>query len=638
MLEQFRRASNTWAARGLFMLLVFSFAIWGIGGDMLNRITRGGAVITVAGQNIEMPQVQEAYRRQLAQLTRMLGGQTDPSPEMRRMVLNQTVEQMINEAALGAAASGDGFVVPDDVLRDAVYHMREFQDQNGQFDRTRFESVLRQAGYSEPRFLDLMRAQLAVQQMLGAAGAGAYVPDNVARDIFAYQQEKRIADTVEFAFAAAPDPAPPSEDVLRRWWDNHPESYSTKEYRRVKVVILSPETLAADVQVSDEDLHAAYDQHKSEYVVPSKRSIQAILASDETAAQGLAAKWREGATWDAMEEAAKAAGATAVTLDDASRGEFPATELADAVFAATPESVPDPVKSPLGWYVIKVVKVDAGTDRGFDEVKDELRQGIARDRATNLLYDRINKVEDAIANSNGLNEVPTDLGLAGVTGTMDADGNTNDGQPAPIPGAPQFRTAIAQAAFKTAKGEAPKLTEVPGAERRHARLFCPRRRRHHPARARAVRDGARQGSGRLDRRRAAKDAGCGRDGGHDRDRGRPVDGRCRHRRRRHGAADAADRAGSGGARGRRAAAREAAVRPQARRGDDDRDAGELRRRGPGRSATGRSGGRPGRVQPPQGNARPRRFGRCGEHARPRPPRARPAAGQPGGARHPHPKP
>jgi len=468
MLEQFRRASNTWAARGLFALLIFSFALWGIGGDMLNRISHVGSVISVSGRDIDMPQVQEAYRRQLAQLTKMLGGQTDPSPEMRRMVLNQTVDQIINEAALGQAVANDGFVVPDDVLREAIYHNRDFLNQNGEFDRARFETLLRNAGYSETRFLELMRTQLAVQQMLGAAGAGAYVPDIVARDIFAYQQEKRTADSIEFAFAAAPDPAPPSEEVLRRWWDNHPDAYSTKEYRRVKAVILSPDTLAADVQVSDEDLHAAYDQHRSEYVVPPKRSVEAILASDETVAQGLAGKWREGATWEAMQEAAKTAGATAVTLDDAARGEFPASELADAVFTATPDSVPDPVKSPLGWYVIKVTKVDEGVDRSFEQVKDELRQNVARERATNMLYDRLNKVEDAIANSNGLNEVPADLGLAAVTGTMDAEGNTKEGEPAPIPGGPPFRTAIAQAAFKTPKNEPPKLNDVPARRQEHA--------------------------------------------------------------------------------------------------------------------------------------------------------------------------
>ena len=51
------------------------------------------------------------------------------------------------------------------------------------------------------------------------------------------------------------------------------------------------------------------------------------------------------------------------------------------------------------------------------------------------MYDRANKVDDLLASGAPLDELPGDLGLAGVTGTLDAQGNTPDGTPAPIPGA-----------------------------------------------------------------------------------------------------------------------------------------------------------------------------------------------------------
>ena len=106
--------------------------------------------------------------------------------------------------------------------------MPAFRGPNGQFDRQTFEAVLRNNGLNEPRFLDMMRGDLAQRQLLDAVSAGAAAPEalNCVRCIEG-QFEKRSADMVEFPFAAAPEPPAPTEADLQRWYDNHPDLYST---------------------------------------------------------------------------------------------------------------------------------------------------------------------------------------------------------------------------------------------------------------------------------------------------------------------------------------------------------------------------------------------------------------------------
>ncbi len=82
-------------------------------------------------------------------------------------------------------------------------------------------------------------------------------------------------------------------------------------------------------------------------------------------------------------------------------------------------------------------------------------------KAADIIYDRANKVDNILASGSGLDELPSDLGLAGATGTLDAQGNTPEGAPAPIPGGDQVRQALIDAAFKAHKGDPPQLTEVP---------------------------------------------------------------------------------------------------------------------------------------------------------------------------------
>jgi peptidyl-prolyl cis-trans isomerase D len=96
-------------------------------------------------------------------------------------------------------------------------------------------------------------------------------------------------------------------------------------------------------------------------------------------------------------------------------------------------------------------------------VRAELKARIAAERAVDLIYDRAGKLEDLLAGGVKLDELPTDLGLAAVTGTLDATGHTPGGEAAPIPGDAALRDAVVHAAFAARVGDPPKLEQVRGA-------------------------------------------------------------------------------------------------------------------------------------------------------------------------------
>ena len=106
--------------------------------------------------------------------------------------------------------------------------------------------------------------------------------------------------------------------------------------------------------------------------------------------------------------------------------------------------------------MIRVTKVTPGTDRPFDQVQGgDPRAGSRMTAPSTWSTTRANKLEDALSAGTSLDDMPGDLGLAGVTGTLDAQGNTPAGSPAPIPGTPALREAMIKAAFATGQGRCP---------------------------------------------------------------------------------------------------------------------------------------------------------------------------------------
>ena len=464
MISMLRRSLDTWPVRAFFGLMVVAFVIWGVG-DVINVVGKKTWLVKVGGQTIEPQQFQPTFQREMAQAQRKLPAGQDMTPAGRRDVANAALQQMIGQVALSDEETRLRVVVPDAVVRQAVFAMPAFLDKEGKFDRSKLDAALRSNGLSEGEFLGIVRGDLARTQILDAVAAGAKPPETLTRAVYTFETERRSASMVELPFAAAPTPPTPSEKELQRWYADHPATFRIPEYRRIKAIVLSPETIAKGLQASDSDLHAWYDAHKTQFSEPARRSIQVAILPDQGKADTLAAQWRGGADWATVQKAAEAAGGSGVALDAATEAQIPDAALAKAAFAATPDQVTAPVKASLGWAVLRVGTATAGHEQSFEQAKATVREKVLAEQASSLLYDRVSKADDVLGTGNGLDKLPPDIGLVGISGTMDAQGNTESGAAAPIPGAAELRKALIAAAFAHPPGPPSEMTEVaiPGA-------------------------------------------------------------------------------------------------------------------------------------------------------------------------------
>ncbi|WP_428486058.1 SurA N-terminal domain-containing protein [Rhodopila sp.] len=460
MISLFRRSLDSWIVRGFFVLMTVAFVGWGISGSLTQLGGSPSWVAKVGAETIQLPAFQTEYQRALAQQQHNLPAGQEASPDLRQTVGQQTLQRMIAQAALAVELKKLGIVTPNDAVAAAARAMPAFRGPDGAFSKSTFDTVLRSNGFTEARFLAELRADIAQRQLLSAVTGSASAPDAEVRPLYDSEFEKRSADMATFPLSTAPEPPTPDKAALQRWYDNHPDSYATPEFRRIKAIELSPQSLAPEITIKDDELRAAYQEHKAEFETPAKRSAEVISTPDETQAKALAARWHDTPDWTAMQAAARADGAAAIMQDDATEVQFPDPDLAKAVFSATADSVSEPVKGALGWFVVKVTKVDPGMETTFDQAKESLRARLLAGKAADLMYDRANKIDQLLGNGTSLDALPGDLGLAGVAGTLDAAGETQAGTPAPIPGSAELKAALIAAAFQAHQGDPPQLTEV----------------------------------------------------------------------------------------------------------------------------------------------------------------------------------
>lgn len=454
MLFWVRKFMGHWVAKVLLSLLVVGFVFWGIS-NVLTLTASDSAVATVGGVPIDVSVVQAGYQTELNQVNQ----QGQPDISVRQQIASQALSEAVRKQILQAEEQSLGVVAPDAAIRQQVDAEPAFQT-NGVFDKAKFAAVLAQNNSSPDQYLGDLRSAVGSRQLLIPVLRGVVPPPELINRLFAYLGEQRVADTVAVATAAQPAPAPPSDDVLQRYWRNHPAQFTAPEYRRIKLVILSPALLAPQEQIAQADVDAAYARVAGAAPSVPQRSVQVVSVGDLASSSRLESAWKRGAGWDKMQALAKQYGASAVELDQAAQTQIPSAGLGQAVFAAPVGKVMGPVAGEAGMYVFKVTaQGQSGPDAAT--LRAQVTQQLQLQKAQADVAQNVDAVQDALAGQTPLDQLPGNLGLVAVQGTLDATGNTPDGTPAPIPGGDTLKTAIVQAVFAAHQGDPAQLINGP---------------------------------------------------------------------------------------------------------------------------------------------------------------------------------
>jgi len=91
----------------------------------------------------------------------------------------------------------------------------------------------------------------------------------------------------------------------------------------------------------------------------------------------------------------------------------------------------------------------------------QIRQQLKLQKAQADVAQDVSALQDALAGLTPLDKLPANIGLVAVEGTLDANGNTPDGTPAPVPGGADVKAAIVKAAFAVKPNQPPALQSGP---------------------------------------------------------------------------------------------------------------------------------------------------------------------------------
>ncbi|MFH1914339.1 MAG: SurA N-terminal domain-containing protein [Pseudomonadota bacterium] len=425
MLEIMRENASGWIVKILFgiiiVVFVFAFGMSGL------ETGQDPVLATVNDQIITRAEFEEAFQRAAEGLRSTNPEVTSAQlqdPQFKQMV----VGELINNRLLLDEAAQLGITASDDEVFAAITRQSYFWNQTGAFDRDIYVAALRSIRMTPAQFEINFKRELIAGKVTDMVSRTALATPEQARQIFDWVGEEARVDYLLSSPAEFLARVSVAEAEVEEFYTANEASLMVPEQVRVRYLLFTPKDLAARQQVSDDEIEAYFQANaatmRQEEAVKARHILIQTSDSDSEEKQADARK-----RIDAVYALAKASSDFAALARQYSEGPSAAgggdlgwfgrgdmvPEFEEAAFAAPKGQVTEPLRTQFGWHIIFVEDRKEAGELVLADVKPEITQAIAEEKASEQVSDLLDEAMDLLASGMALDAVADELGMLAVT-------------------------------------------------------------------------------------------------------------------------------------------------------------------------------------------------------------------------------
>ena len=418
MLQIIREKFTGGIAIAILALIGIPFLFFGVGNYSFFGQTFAAKV---DGSEIGVGQFEMFYREQL---------QRNPSwmqlpDEYRLQIRRGLLDSMIRTRLVELHLRENGYQVSDEQVMRMIQRVPEFQ-KDGVFDMDTYRSVLLQNGFDPARFEASQRQSMREDQLRRAIGATAIVTPAEYRRYLNLVAEQRLVTLANFDVAAVAAELEVTDEDVTAYYENNPTMFQTPENADIEFVEVRRDAVAETIEISEEDLQQYYEDEKDRYLQDEQRQARHILIlaeEDEDAAEArandLLERVRAGESFEDLAREFSDDGGTAANGGDLgvlTRSQLPG-ELGGAIFAMNEGDIDGPIKTDFGFHI---VRLDDVLERGplpLDQVRGDLLAELRDREAEDVFRDLERKASDALFEANDMEAIAEATGIEIQTAT-----------------------------------------------------------------------------------------------------------------------------------------------------------------------------------------------------------------------------
>ena len=276
MLEALRSFVTGWVAKLLLILLVGSFALWGVSGSILGNADTT-TIAQVGETKVTIREYLRSYNNSLNAVQQQAGRRLTREEGQVFGVEARALSNVVTTATLDEFARTQQLSLSDETLAQLIADNPEFQDSTGKFNRDRFRRAVQGAQMRESDYIETQNQSAIRSQIARSFSTGNLLPKVFKNALGEFTQEQRKFNYITITPALAGKPADPTDGQLKKYFEDNKNTYKAPEYRKLTLLAVQPKDLADEKSISKEEVLEGYNKHLSSYSKPAQRRVQQIV-------------------------------------------------------------------------------------------------------------------------------------------------------------------------------------------------------------------------------------------------------------------------------------------------------------------------------------------------------------------------
>ena len=406
MLDRMRRHKGwlKWSLALVVLAFVFLY-VPGFVDQTVGTDLPTGVLAEVGDHEITVAEFRRVYLRQLQTYRLQSGGEITEEVLRKLGIDRQILQRMIDEYAGVAEAERLGLEVSNAEIRARIVSLPGLQENEQFIGQQRYRQLLQAQNppMSPAQFEEDIRKSILLDRLRATVTNWLTVSDAETADEHQRRNERVKINVVAFRADDYREEVEVNDDDIALLYSQESASYQVPEKRQLQFLLIDESVIADSITPAEEEIDQYYNANLSQYSTPGQIRASHILLrteeQDEAEVEALAAELVTQARGGAdFAELARRHSEDEVTAPEGGsvglfgRGSM-VREFEDAAFALEPGAISDPVKSAIGYHIIKVTEKQEETTQPIDTVRETIKNVLKQERARA----RANNIAQAIA-------------------------------------------------------------------------------------------------------------------------------------------------------------------------------------------------------------------------------------------------
>lgn len=395
MMTKIRSVQDSWAAKSILILTALSFmSLFGVSGYM-SSVGKNRPIIKVDDITVYQDEIRNQYNQELQAAKNLFGDNIDVNDNMKNAILQNIVQKDLVNAILQKTSEDLNVSISNDLVKKIIYSQAEFMDANGNFSLDKLRRLLNASGWTEQRYIDTLRKDIEKQHLVQNPVENINIPNFMNKYLAQLENQKKIFKYIEIRPESLKVDRQISQEELEQYYQDFAAQFEEPETRNVSFIELSVDKLASKVTPGETDIKNYYNENINQFVIPENRNVlQMVFDNQDDADKAFAALNAGGDFYNVAKQFAKQDKA-ATQLGEVSKDMLIA-DMSDAVFDLKAGDYTNPIKSELGWHIMKVTNIIPKKETSLAAARNKIIDAIRKEKAYDEAYNAVAEIEDKI--------------------------------------------------------------------------------------------------------------------------------------------------------------------------------------------------------------------------------------------------